>query len=275
MENRRLSKEIDESLSYELDPAYKRRARIIFENLDIKGGEKILDVGCGRGFYLKAVSQLFPRALVTGLDINKNYLEKAKEFLGNRKVKLVIGSATELPFNDKSFDRIICSELLEHIKDDRKAIAEIHRVLKPDGIALITVPNKNYPFLWDPANWLLERIFGVHLPAKIHWLSGIWADHVRLYSEKELVEKFNEGGFSIEKKWLATHWCFPFSHFLLYGIGKNLVEAGLISNSFNRFSNKKTTRFLLRVTLFLFDIFDRLNKKEKKRSVNIILKIRC
>lgn len=283
-------KEIDEILKFEPDPAFARRARIIFENLNLKRKEKILEIGCGRGFYLRTLKSVWPEIDVTGVDINSKYLEIARGFMkdlrGDLKddlkeslrVKLRVADATDLPFKNDSFDRIIASEVLEHIPDDEKAIAEMYRVLKPGGIALVTVPNKNYPFCWDPLNWILERVFGWHLPSNIWWLAGIWADHVRLYDEKELkdkVEKKDKKGFKVEKIWQATHYCLPFSHFLLYGIGKNLVEKGILK-TFNRFSENKEQSLVNKIILWPVRFIDSSNSDDSGNvsSVNLILKVR-
>jgi ubiquinone/menaquinone biosynthesis C-methylase UbiE len=272
---------IDQILEREPDPAFARRARIIFENFDLEGKEKVLEVGCGRGFYLKTLKTIWPNLDITGIDINQKYLDIARKFLGNSDVKLINGDATRLPFKDNSFDRIIATEILEHIPDDKKAIAEMYRVLKPDGIAMVTVPNKNYPFCWDPLNWVLERVFHWHIPSNIWWLAGIWADHVRLYDEEELEDKMSASakatadkekiGFKVEKVWRATHYCFPFSHFLFYGVGKNLVEKGFCG-SFNRFVNRNNQSFLSKILLWLMREVDELNRdSDKLTSMNLIV----
>jgi len=263
-------KKIKFILDSEVDPAFARRAGIIFENLDLSGGEKILEIGCGRGFYLNVLSKVFPKLDITGIDLNEKYLSVAKRFINNNKVKLIKADATKLPFANKTFDRIIATEILEHIPNDQKAISEIYRVLKPGGMVMVTVPNTNYPFLWDPTNWILERIFKWHLPSNIWWLSGIWADHVRLYGEKELKDKIEKKGFKVQKVWHATHYCFPFSHFLFYGIGKNLVERGIFSNM-NRFKKTDKDSSLKKILLWPIKRIDKLNNSQDSFSPSVNL----
>lgn len=262
-------------LKRESDPAFLRRAKIILDNLEILGNERVLDLGCGRGFYLRFLSSRWPGLKLYGVDLNQKYLKIAKKSLKNNHVHLVKADATKLSLSDNFFDRIIASEILEHIKDDQKALSEIYRVLKPGGITLITVPNKNYPFLWDPLNWLLERIFHTHVPANIWWLAGIWADHIRLYDKRELISKLKKAGFKIEETWEATHYCLPFAHFLLYGIGKNLVERGFL-RSFNRFIDQPRQSSLNKVFLWPMRKIDELNKRNVnlKSSVNLIVRVR-
>lgn len=267
--------EVERLLEVEPDLAFARRARIIFQNLKLSEGEKVLDVGCGRGFYLKAITKIFPKAEIFGIDKSQKYLKVARKFLDENRAELVLGDAKKLPFKDNFFDRIIASEVLEHIEDDQKAISEIYRVLRPGEVGIITVPNRDYPFLWDPLNWVLEKLFQQHIPSRIWWLAGIWADHQRLYDKNELTMKLKKVGFKIEKIWQATYCCLPFSHFLLYGIGKNLVEKGYLQE-FNRFNQNIRPSFLSRIFLWLARKVDGLNKKrtDLSPSVNIIAKIR-
>jgi len=268
-------RQVDQILKFEPDPAFARRARIIFENLDQKGNEKVLEVGCGRGFYLNALSRCFPKLKITGIDLSPERLDKARDFIGQSRVELLQADVTSLPFKNNSFDRIIAAEILEHVKDDQRAISEIYRVLRPGGLVMITVPNKDYPFLWDPLNWVLEKIFNWHIPSNIWWLAGIWADHVRLYDRDDLITKFKKVGFKIRKIWRATHFCFPFSHFLLYGLGKNLVEKGLLEN-FNRFRTDKPS-FFNKIVLWPIRKVDEWNERVLGKSaevfVNLILKV--
>jgi len=272
--SREYSQKIESILCTEPDPSFARRAKIIFENLDLKGRKEVLEVGCGRGFYLKTLKTVWPDLVITGVDVNQNYLDVARGYLGDLGVGLIRGDATDLPFTDNSFDRIIATEVLEHIPDDQKVVSEMYRVLKPGGIAMVTVPNKNYPFCWDPLNWILERVFSWHIPSNIWWLAGLWADHVRLYEDKDLKDKLKKVGFKIEKVWYSTHYCFPFSHFFLYGIGKNLVEQGFLK-SFNRFKGKQKQSLINKFLLYPIRKIDSLNKDGSGNisCVNLVVKI--
>src|SRR5689334_16933642 len=138
------------------DMALKRRARRMVEELHLKDGDVILDAGCGDGFYLHVLSKL-GKFKITGLDFDKNALESAKKNLkGVKQIKIMHGSVMELPFKANTFDKIVLTEVAEHLPDDLKGLKEIYRVLKPGGILVLTVPNHNYPFLWDPVNKTLE-----------------------------------------------------------------------------------------------------------------------
>jgi SAM-dependent methyltransferase len=91
----------------------------------------------------------------------------------------VLGDATAMPFPDGSFDRVIAAEVLEHILDDQRAINEVARVLKPGGLAAVTVPS-----------WLPERICWA-LSEDYHDTPG---GHVRIYTRVELEAKLKRAG---------------------------------------------------------------------------------
>mgnify|MGYP001608858854 CR=1 FL=1 len=89
----------------------------------------------------------------------------------------------------------------------------MRRVLKPGGILVLTTPNKNYPFLWDPVNWLLEIFFGFHI--KSGFFAGIWNQHLRLYKGEDLRRILEKVDFKVASTQLLTGWCIPFNHHLL------------------------------------------------------------
>ena len=265
-------KKLENLLKIEIDPAFAKRAKFIFREIEKHRPKTILDIGCGRGFYLKTISlYTFPQE-IHGIDINREYLEKAKRICSDKRIKVKQGSIYKLSYRDNYFDFIICSEVLEHLSDDEKALLEVKRVLKPSGFLIITVPKYNFPFLWDPLNWILMRFFNTHINKNIWWLAGIWADHERLYKTGELMQKIKKQGFKIEKIKQMIHYCWPFSHFLLYGIGKNLVERFWLDD-FNRFNftNEKTfSRLAAYVIRLPSQLLDRLSKTND--AVNICIR---
>ena len=262
---------INNILKSEVDPAFEKRARFILENIIKNKPKKILEVGCGRGFYIKSVSMLdFPQEIV-GVDVSKYYLDAARRNTKNdRRVALKKGSIYSLPYPDSYFDCIICSEVLEHLDDDLAGAKELQRVLKPKGIALFSVPHQSFPFLWDPLNWVL-MLFGAHIPKDIWWLAGIWADHERLYTTTSFAQVLKKAGFRTEKVTKIVHWCWPLSHFVLYGIGKNLVErAG--TKSFDRFNFQSPKPFAVALARFMALPSIMLDKKlPTKSSVNLAI----
>jgi ubiquinone/menaquinone biosynthesis C-methylase UbiE len=102
---------------------------------------KMLDVGCGEGYYVRDAIEEGINAY--GIDISTHALENA---LAEVKDRITFGSITEIPFSDEEFDVMTAFDVIEHIhpKDTLNAITEIRRVLKPDGIVIITTPSSNF-----------------------------------------------------------------------------------------------------------------------------------
>jgi len=224
-------------LQAEVDPAFAKRARFILETVAKEKPKRILDIGCGRGFYLNAVTAFSFIKEIYGIDIQKEYVAQAKKITRDNRVNVQVASIYKLPFPSDFFDLIICSEVFEHLADEKKGLSEIKRVLKSGGSVIVTVPNENFPFLWDPVNWFLMKAFKTHINKNIWWAAGIWADHDRLYTKETLKKALQDKEMKIitMRNYLTN--CWPFSHFLLYGIGKNLVERANLG-TFSRFRDE-------------------------------------
>ena len=271
---------LDRLLTNEADMAFRRRARVLLEYLALEDGMDVLDCGCGMGFYLMVMGQL-RNVQLTGVDTDIQRLEFAERF--GIHATLVDGDATALPFADSSFDRVLMSEVLEHVPDDAAALREVQRVLRPGGILAISVPHARYPFLWDPINATWTKLGGQ--PIRSGPIAGIWSNHERLYLPEELTSRVRAAGLYVEERVEATHYCVPFIHFLVYGIGKPLIEKGLLPEklrvSADRFSgleNEGSRLNPFNAVRSLFRLVDRLNDRPaaaRKRSfVNVLLKAR-
>lgn len=147
--------------------------------LRIKDGERVLDIGCGTGRHSWEACRT-ARCAAYALDIDPEELARARGVLramdrqGESRGEwiLVQGSTTRLPFRSASFDKIICSEVLEHVPDDRQSIQEMARVLKDDGVLAISVPN----YLPEAICWKISRDY--------HDCAG---GHIRIYRPRELL----------------------------------------------------------------------------------------
>jgi ubiquinone/menaquinone biosynthesis C-methylase UbiE len=213
-------KKLENMLSKVGDTYFKRCILSIIENLDIQKNDRVLDAGCGEGFYEILLSNLYECSII-GIDNDDKILNAGKERTKNLKnVKLENQDLCNLPYKDNSFDKIICSEVVEHIDQDTKAISELYRVLKPGGRIVITVPNTNYPLFWDPINKLRGLLGLGHFDPKNKYLGGMWSyDHKRLYTTSEIVEKMVATDFEITRKQQLTRYSLPFN-ILVLNLGK-------------------------------------------------------
>jgi SAM-dependent methyltransferase len=264
----------------EADMAFKKRVQTIFEWLDPQDDDLILDCACGRGFYLNMFRYVSQCRLV-GLELDWPVIAKAKCNVGHLP-NLMLNNANiyALPYPDDTFNGVILSEILEHVERDVDGLREVYRVLKPGGVVAITVPNANYPFWWDPINKTLETLFATHIGKGP--LAGIWANHVRLYTHEQLRESVLAAGFSIEAERAFTHYSFPFIHNLVYGLGKPLLESGLmpeaLANAADRTAFDKNTGSLfnpINLGLKVLNFFDRPNVLDEppgRSTVNLCVK---
>jgi len=113
---------------------------IILNLLKAKKGKKLLDIACGQGLFLKDAQE---KGLKTyGLDFSPVAIEKGRKIVPN--AELAVGDGENLPYEDDSFDFVTCLGSLEHFAHPEKGAAEISRVLKKDGRAVIMLPNSYF-----------------------------------------------------------------------------------------------------------------------------------
>jgi SAM-dependent methyltransferase len=158
-----------------------------FERLGLRRGDRFLDLGCGGGRHAFAAMKL--GAAVTALDYSEGELKDVRATTGAMLAAgeigdahyggVVNGDALDVPFADATFDRIVCSEVLEHIWDDERAIAELVRVLRPGGRLAVTVPTR-WP---ERAAWALDW--------RYHDTPG---GHVRIYRQRDLERMLERSG---------------------------------------------------------------------------------
>ena len=157
-----------------------------FKRFELNNNGLMLDVGCGEGRHIFGVMQDYPNMKCVGLDMDEESLIKAEEgyeyfkTISNTETDFLKGSAYELPFEDNTFDLIVCSEVLEHLHEYNDAIKDIYRVLKPGGKFYASVP----------ASW----------PEKICWrLSKDYQNqpggHLRIFNQGNLVSEIENLGF--------------------------------------------------------------------------------
>jgi SAM-dependent methyltransferase len=161
-----------------------------FRRLPIDIGTRVLDLGCGAGRHAFEAARRGAR--VIALDTDGGELQRvqavaaamaeAAEIRPPASIAAAAGDATAMPFPDGCFDIVIAAEVLEHIPRDQSALAEIARVLRPGGVAAVTVPA-----------WLPERICWL-LSDDYHNVPG---GHVRIFTRSELEVKLAAAGLVV------------------------------------------------------------------------------
>ena len=160
-----------------------------YDRLGLQPGELVLDLGCGFGRHAYEVLRRGARVVACDMaipelrEVRNTYAAMVAdgEISPETGATASAGDATKLPFPDNTFDRIIASEVLEHVPDDHAAMAELTRVLKPGGVLAATVP----AFLPERICWALSDDY--HAPAEV-------GGHVRIYTRAELEVKMEIAG---------------------------------------------------------------------------------
>ena len=110
-------------------------------------GKRVLDAGCGVGYGTAMLASGGPDSLV-GVDVADDALARARDELAE-DVELLRGDIRDLPLDSESFDLVVCFEVIEHVERQADALAELKRVLRPDGTLLISSPNRD---VYTPGN---------------------------------------------------------------------------------------------------------------------------
>ena len=212
----------------------KGRANIVltvdYERLDLHAGDRLLDIGCGFGRHsyealrrgADVVSSDFALPELMEVDGLVAAMEAQGELPNGVSSSSCNGDVTRLPFPDGSFDRIIASEVLEHIDDDVAALAELTRVLRPGGSLAATVP----AYLPERICWALSDEY--HAPKVV-------GGHVRIYGSSELAQRIGDAGLEVTGSHRAHSLHTPY-WWLRCAVGpQDDVEANPLTKAYNRF----------------------------------------
>jgi SAM-dependent methyltransferase len=136
--------EFDQRLVERLERLYTtrdvlRRRELVRAALGARPGDRILDVGCGPGFYVtELLEAVGPKGSVAGVDASADMLAvAAKRAEGHTNVTFHQADATSLPVPDAGFDRAVCVQVLEYVRDVPAALSQMHRALRPGGRVLV------------------------------------------------------------------------------------------------------------------------------------------
>lgn len=165
-----------------IGPRHELRERLLLD-LFLSGspGPHVLDAGAGQGTMTERLQALGFE--VTSTDVSEAAVERLRRSVDSDVHQ---ASVTDLPFDDESFDGAVLGEVLEHVTDDRAALVEIARVLRPSGVLALSVPGN----------------------PKLHGPSDEWAGHLRRYTRRQLLELCAGGGFDVRS---CSAWGFPVS----------------------------------------------------------------
>ena len=165
---------------------FRGRRRILgaaLDRLGVRAGS-ILEVGCGAGANLELLAARHPDAALVGVDVERDPLRFAREAGGPPVCQ---ADALRLPFADASFDLVAALDALEHLEDDAAALRELHRVCRPGGTLVATVPA--FPALWGSVDEL--------------------GRHHRRYRRGELEKRLRAAGFELALDRYFNFWLFP------------------------------------------------------------------
>jgi ubiquinone/menaquinone biosynthesis C-methylase UbiE len=161
---------------------YSKHARGLYDTVLIKLDQfsfnKLLDVGCGTGNLLALIFSKYD-VQIAGVDLSPDMLEIARKKLGE-KTDLRLGDSEYLPFDDESFDVVICTDSFHHYPHPKNALTEFRRVLHPKGRIIIADPYAPTP---------IRQIFNLIMP---HTHEG----DVKMYSEYNIRKLLENTGFN-------------------------------------------------------------------------------
>ena len=209
--------EFEEETAKSLERVYQtrdviRRRALVREALAARPGERILDAGCGPGFYVAEIlEQVGTDGFVVGVDLSEPMLELAKHRVGDApNARFEQASAAKLPFDDGGFDAVVSVQVLEYVEDVPAALSELRRVLRPGGRLVI----------WD-VDWASVSMHSRD-PARMSRALQAWDRHlIHRTLPRTLVPMFAEAGF--EDVVLAGH-SFTTAEFTFEAYGGSLVS---------------------------------------------------
>jgi len=176
-----------------------KTAKKLMNNLTFN---KCLDVGCASGYMISEIAKDFPKKEFWGIDAYDKAIGYAKKRYKNIQFKIAF--AEKLPFQEDSFDLVICYETIEHVLNPKQTLKEMERILSNDGTVLLAM---------DSGNLLFRIIWFIWEKTK----GSVWnGAHLNPFHHKELEFLIRKSGFKIERK--------NFTHFgleIVFVLSKN------------------------------------------------------
>jgi len=201
-----------ESYATYLDIAYGSRPESYYSRFvrtPIPKGASVLDWGCGLGGMLLSLEKLDPSLALHGADIIRETLDRLRQARPSWDLRLVAADPPILPWPEDSFDRVFLLDVIEHVRDTSLLLSEVHRLLKPGGILVLSTPDR-----WA----FYKRPGGIFPNLRFNWnrLRGReWVDptHLTEYTVRGLREllrasRFGDVDFH-PSLWHRTLWLRP------------------------------------------------------------------
>jgi len=172
-----------------------KRLRLIERHAGPLAKRRVLDCGCGRGDYVRAL--LARGADAFGVEFDAQKIAAGQAQGGELAERIRVGDLEALALPDASFDLALLNEVLEHVPDDAAALAEVRRVLRPDGRLVVLSPTRLYPFETHGVFWRGSRRRVPHTLPGVPWLPlalgsrlfDYWARNYWPWELRALVER--------------------------------------------------------------------------------------
>jgi ubiquinone/menaquinone biosynthesis C-methylase UbiE len=149
--------------------------------------KNILEIGCAAGHLTYSLKEIFPEVRVTGIDLYKPAIQYAQKKFP--QIKFIVADAHKLPFKNRAFDLIICSETIEHVNNPQKVFEEIKRLLKDNGIAIIEMDSGNWLFKFIWHFWINFGKGRVWKHAHLHNLNASILERIIQKTKFKILEK--------------------------------------------------------------------------------------
>ncbi len=171
----------------------------------------VLDIASGSGYGTKMLAE--SAAFVYGVDVNETAINYSKKHYAAQNIKYLVGDGESIPLKDDSVDVVVTFETIEHIKDYRKFLDEVNRVLRPDGLLIVSTPNDTefaegnhfhlHEFTYDELVNLLKK----HYKNIDAYFQSTWK-YVAIGTEKDLDQAINTTVLNLTKKVRDEHLYF-------------------------------------------------------------------
>ncbi len=221
---------------------------------------KVIDVGCGAGPLIEKLQEHGYDPV--GLDYSKDMLFLAKERCKgkNKNPRFLRGDCEELPFDDNQFDMVISLGVISYIKNDMKALAEIHRILRPNGIVILSVRNTLRPLFCDPAKLgraIISKSLGRILRFRSSTITTQYDNDEftigRFYNPFRLRKKITEPGFSIKEIKGIGYGPFMLNDKELFSQKRSIIIDRFLDRLFNLTGTGNLFEWFADVSLFVLE----------------------